>query len=157
MLLYDLRFCYLCADHVSTSVSFFQIPKCITNFWPSHINDLRHHHSNLEFHNFKTLTAFQLITKLNFDNASKLYLLKNLQQLATWQIIITIIIISKFYFTEKVIGRQFLPYCTLYVTYPFKLTYPVAQPLQQITKDNLWIYAKKLPDYWLVNITPAIR
>ena len=75
MLLYDLCFCYLCADHVSTSVSFFQTPKCITNFWPSRINDLLHQHNNLEFHNFKALTAFQPITKLNFDNASKLYLL----------------------------------------------------------------------------------
>lgn len=75
MLLYDLYFCYLCADPVLTSVSSFQIPKCITNFWPSRINDLLHHHNNLEFRNFTALTAFQLITKLNFDNASKLYLL----------------------------------------------------------------------------------
>jgi len=72
MLLHDLCFCYPCADHVSTSVS-FKIPKCITNFWPSRINDLLHHHNNLEFHNFTALTAFQLITKLNFNNASKLY------------------------------------------------------------------------------------
>jgi len=57
-------------------------------------------------------------------------------------LLLLLLLFQKFYFTEKVVGLQFLPYCTLYVTYPFMLTYPVAQPLQQITKEKLWVYAK---------------